>query len=181
MFGKKKKQGDGPSVEFIHGDLTKSGFEAIVNAANSSLVNGAGVAGAVFTAAGAAELAKLCAPLAPCPTGKAVITGSGRLSGSGTKYIIHAVGPIWHSYTPEKNDELLASAYRNALALADENGIKEIAFPSISTGVYGFPPDRAARIVAQVIREYRGNVKRIVLMDIEQDKLAMYRQAYQAG
>lgn len=178
---KKKESGQVPNVEFLHGDLTKSGIEAIVNAANRSLMNGDGVAGAIFRAAGAAELARLCAPLAPCPTGKAVITTSCRLGVLGTSHIIHAVGPRWSDHQKERCDQQLGDCYRAALEAAEAYGIKEVAFPSISTGVYDFPADRAARIVTMVIREYRGGVQRIVIMDIDRSKLEMYRQAYEAA
>jgi hypothetical protein len=178
LFGRKK--GSGPEVSFELGDLTKSGLDAIVNAANSSLAEGAGVCGAVFKAAGSAELAKECRPLAPCPTGSAVITGSCRLSSRGTKYIIHAVGPMWSDNGARQCEEQLAGCYRRSLELADEKGVESIAFPSISTGIFGFPPERAASTVASVLKDYRGNLKRIVIIDIDQSKLGLYRKAYEA-
>ena len=178
LFGRKKASG--PEISFELGDLTKSGLDAIVNAANSSLAEGAGVCGAVFKAAGSSELAKECRPLAPCSTGGAVITGSCRLSSRGTKYIVHAVGPVWSDNGAAQCEEQLANCYRRSLELADEKGVESIAFPSISTGIFGFPPERAARIVAGVLKEYQGTLKRIVIMDIEQSKLALYRKAYES-
>lgn len=171
---------DATVVAFELGDLMRSGADAIVNAANSRLEHGGGVCGAVFAAAGPAELAAMCRPLAPCATGDAVITGSGRLVGRGTNYIVHAVGPRWSSATERLCDEQLAACYRRSLELADEYGLESIAFPSISTGIFGFPPERAAPVVAQVMHEYSGGLRRIINMFTEPVKRDLYRAAFDA-
>lgn len=137
------------------GDITAMEVDAIVNAANSSLMGGGGVDGAIHRAGGPSileECRKIRQAQYPdgLPTGKAVATTGGRLK---AKHVIHTVGPVWHGGT-HGEDELLKDAYRNSLVVAEALGAKTIAFPAISTGVYGFPKERAARIVAQVMKEY---------------------------
>ncbi len=137
----------------VEGDITTQVVDAIVNAANPSLLGGGGVDGAIHRAAGP-ELAKECRQLGGCPTGQAKITKGYRLP---AKWVIHTVGPVWHGGT-QGEDELLASCYRNCFALAEQYGIRTIAFPSISTGAYGFPMERAARIaVREAIRFLKTN------------------------
>jgi O-acetyl-ADP-ribose deacetylase (regulator of RNase III) len=137
------------------GDITRLKIDAIVNAANSSLMGGGGVDGAIHRAGGPAILEE-CKKIrqkdwpSGLPTGKAVITTGGRLP---AKWVIHTVGPVWHG-GGQGEDGLLADAYRNCLLLAEETGLEETAFPAISTGVYGFPQDRAAGIAAGVIKEF---------------------------
>lgn len=132
----------------IQGDITAEDTDAIVNAANSSLLGGGGVDGAIHRAAGP-ELLNECRSLGGCPTGEARITRGYRLM---ARHVIHAVGPVWNGGN-RGEDEHLASAYRNCLRVAIENGVKTIAFPSISTGVYGFPIERAARIAFETVRD----------------------------
>ena len=134
------------SIEIVVADITTLDVDAIVNAANSALAPGGGVCGAIHRAAGP-KLAEDCARIGQCPTGEARITGGFRLP---ARHVIHAVGPVWRG-GGEGEDAELAGCYRSSLALAEENGLRSIAFPAISTGIYGFPPDRAARIAVKVV------------------------------
>jgi len=143
-------------IELIQGDITKLNVDAIVNAANSTLLGGGGVDGAIHRAAGP-ELLDECRKLGGCATGEARITRGYRLP---ARHVIHTVGPVWHGGR-QGEDELLASCYRNSLKLAELNGVKSIAFPSISTGAYHFPVERASRIAVKSVREYLKETRRI--------------------
>ena len=136
------------TVELIQGDIVTQDVDAIVNAANSSLRGGGGVDGAIHRAAGPELLAE-CATLGGCPTGEARITGGYRLK---ARHVIHTVGPVYHGRP--RDAELLASAYRSSLQLAAQHGLKTIAFPSISTGAYGYPLGEAAPIALRAVREF---------------------------
>ncbi len=133
-------------IEIIEGDITKVDVDAIVNAANKTLLGGGGVDGAIHRAAGP-ELRAACAKLGGCETGSAKITPGFGLK---ARYVIHTVGPVWGG-GGRGEDRLLAACYRTSFALAREQGLASIAYPAISTGAYGFPPDRAARIALRTV------------------------------
>jgi O-acetyl-ADP-ribose deacetylase (regulator of RNase III) len=136
-------------VEIVQGDITKLEVDAIINAANTSLLGGGGVDGAIHRAAGP-DLVMECRMLRGCKTGQAKITKGYRLP---ARHVIHTVGPVWQG--GEKGEpELLASCYRNSLQLAVAHDLKTVAFPAISTGIYGFPMDRASRIAVRVVTEF---------------------------
>ncbi|MBO9541524.1 O-acetyl-ADP-ribose deacetylase [bacterium] len=146
-------------LEVVPGDLTRQDTDAIVNAANTTLIGAGGVAAAIQRAAGPKILLALAA-LGGCPTGEARITPGFRLP---ARFVIHAVGPVWRGGT-HREDELLASAYRHALALASENGLRSIAFPSISTGIFGFPLERASRIAVGEVKRFMAEHPEIELV-----------------
>ena len=140
-------------LNLVQGDITLQETEAIVNAANTSLLGGGGVDGAIHRAGGPKileECKKIRAKQGGCPTGEAVITTGGNMA---TEYVIHTVGPVW-SGGNRNEDQLLRNAYYNSLNLAKKNGIKSISFPSISTGVYRFPIDKAAGIALTTVKEF---------------------------
>ena len=136
-----------PAIHVWQGDITTLDVDAIVNAANELLLGGGGVDGAIHRAAGPGLLAE-CRGIGGCPTGQARITGGHDLR---ARHVIHTVGPVWMGGTRDE-DALLASAYRESLALARGAGLRTVAFPAISTGIFGFPADRAARIAVDTIR-----------------------------
>ena len=138
-------------VKVVLGDITQQEVDAIVNAANTTLLGGGGVDRAIHRAAGP-ELLEECRKLRGCPTGEARITKGYNLP---ARWVIHTVGPVWHG-GQHGEVELLASCYRNSLALAERHGVKTIAFPCISTGAYGFPFERAARIAVSEVRDFLG-------------------------
>ncbi|MFQ5468359.1 MAG: O-acetyl-ADP-ribose deacetylase [Kiloniellaceae bacterium] len=138
-------------IEIHQGDITRLNVDAIVNAANQRLAPGGGVCGAIHRAAGPG-LAKACARVGPCPTGAARITGGHRLP---ARHVIHAVGPVWHGGDAGE-DALLAGAYRSSLELARDQGLASIAFPAISTGVFGYPLARATEIAVATVRQWLG-------------------------
>jgi O-acetyl-ADP-ribose deacetylase (regulator of RNase III) len=158
-------------IEALQGDITKERVDAIVNAANSSLLGGGGVDGAIHRAAGPGLL-EACRPLGGCATGDAKATEGFDLP---ARWVIHAVGPVWHG-GGSGEEELLASCYRRSLELADELGARSIAFPAISTGVYRFPPDRAARIAVDTIRGAATRVELARLVAFDARTYGLYQQ-----
>lgn len=161
-------------VELIQGDITTLEADAIVNAANSSLLGGGGVDGAIHRAAGPELLAE-CRTLNGCPAGEAKMTGGYRLKAS---HVIHTVGPVWRGGTANE-PFLLASCYRSCLAIAKENGFKSIAFPAISTGVYGFPKEQAASIAVNEIRKFMSNnndPEKVIFVAFSDNDWAIYRK-----
>jgi len=159
----------------IAGDITQQRVEAIVNAANTSLLGGGGVDGAIHRAAGPELLAE-CRTLGGCATGQAKITRGYKLP---ARWVIHTVGPVWHD-GQHGEDDLLASCYRSCFALVEQHGIKTVAFPSISTGAYGFPMDRAARIAVRETKyflERNQLVEQVVLVCFGASALKTHRAA----
>ena len=139
----------GVRIEIVRGDITaQADIDAIVNAANAQLLSGGGVAGAIHRAAGP-ELERECRPLAPIRPGQAVMTGGHRLP---NRYVIHCLGPVYGVDVP--SDQLLADCYRNALLVADGHRIESIAFPAISTGIFGYPIEEAARVSLRTVLEF---------------------------
>jgi O-acetyl-ADP-ribose deacetylase (regulator of RNase III) len=166
-------------ILIVSGDITRLAVDAIVNAANSSLLGGGGVDGAIHRAAGP-ELVEECRMLGGCRTGEAKITRGCRLP---ARHVIHTVGPVWRGGDHDE-DELLANCYRNSLALARQHGLRTIAFPAISTGIYGFPRKRAARIaVAEVIAALANNdlPERVTFVCHDPDTRTYYEAAMAAS
>lgn len=170
-----------PRLQVVQGNIVTMTVDAIVNAANEGLLGGGGVDGAIHRAAGP-ELLDACRqipearPGVRCPTGQVRITPGFRLP---ARYVIHAVGPIWRG-GDHGEDELLASCYREALSLAKQHDCTSIAFPAISTGVFGYPPDAAARIAVAETRRFLGNepgFRRILLVAFSDDAAAILRAA----
>ena len=162
-------------IQVVEGDITRQRVDAIVNAANRTLLGGGGVDGAIHDAAGPELLAE-CRTLGGCATGQAKITKGYRLL---AKWVIHTVGPIWRDGR-QGEDELLASCYRSCFALAEQRGIGTIAFPSISTGAYGFPIERAARIAVRETKKFlEGNttVGRVLLVCFGENAREIHSQA----
>jgi O-acetyl-ADP-ribose deacetylase len=167
-------------VELVEGDITRIPVDAMVNAANSGLAGGGGVDGAIHGAGGPEimrELDEVRARIGLCRTGDAVVTGAGRLP---AKYVFHAVGPV---YSDGKREEarLLRTCYETCLRLAEERGVRVISFPSISTGVYGYPIQEAAQVVLQVVSEHlisrRPAIERVILVQFDAQAHGTYARA----
>jgi O-acetyl-ADP-ribose deacetylase (regulator of RNase III) len=161
-------------IEVVKGDITTLGVDAIVNAANTSLLGGGGVDGAIHRAAGR-ELLEECRTLNGCETGQSKITNGYNLP---CKYVIHTVGPVWHGGKYNER-ELLKSCYMTALNLAKEKGIKTIAFPAISCGVYHFPLEEACEIAMNTVKEFLTNnpaPEKVIFVDINDNVINIYKQ-----
>jgi len=166
------------TIELIKGDITEIKVDAIVNAANSSLLGGGGVDGAIHRKGGKAILEE-CIQIrnrqGGCPTGEAVYTTAGNLPAT---YVIHTVGPVWNS---GKSNEavLLANCYRNSLKLADSLGVKTIAFPNISTGIYGYPKPQAAEVAIQTVKDYQNTqtaIEKVVFVCFDEGNYQIYEE-----
>jgi O-acetyl-ADP-ribose deacetylase (regulator of RNase III) len=165
-------------LDILVADITALDVDAIVNAANTSLLGGGGVDGAIHRAAGPELLAE-CRTLDGCPTGEAKITRGYRLK---ARHVIHTPGPVWSGSGAEEKKALLASCYRNSLARAAEHGLTSIAFPAISTGIYRFPPDIAARIavatVVDALRDQAPSIARVVFCFLNEEASEHHRDAF---
>lgn len=157
-------------ITAIQGDITTLDVDAIVNAANSSLLGGSGVDGAIHDAAGP-HLVEACRPLGGCPTGEARTTPGFDLP---ARYVIHTVGPVWRGGREGERD-LLASCYRRSLEEADAVGARSIAFPAISTGVYGYPKAPAAQVAIETLRAATTDVELVTLVAFDAETLDLYR------
>ncbi len=164
-----------PVLEVVRGDITEETVDAIVNAANSSLLGGGGVDGAIHRAAGP-ELVHACRLHGGCKTGQAKTTPGFDLA---ARWIIHTVGPVWQG-GGEGEPELLASCYREALREADEKSARSVAFPAISTGIYGYPGDLAARVAVETVREATTSVERVRFVCFDEATEGFLRDAVAA-
>jgi len=163
-------------IEIVEGDITKQKVDAIVNAANPSLLGGGGVDGAIHRAAGP-ELLEECKKIGGCPTGEARVTKGYRLP---AKWVIHTVGPVWRGGNANE-DELLASCYRNSLKAAKEIGAKTVSFPSISTGAYGFPMDRASEIALKETAKFLETdnfIEKVIFVCFGEKALNIYKNTF---
>lgn len=165
-------------IQLVRGDITKMATDAIVNAANTSLLGGGGVDGAIHRAGGPAileECRAIRARQGGCDVGEAVITTGGKLPAT---YVIHTVGPVWCGGNKQE-PELLASAYRNSLQLAADNSLKTIAFPNISTGIYHFPKDKAAEIAVNTVRAFLTDnalIEQVVFVCFDEENYDLYKE-----
>lgn len=167
-----------PHIQLVQADITKQQVDAIVNAANSSLMGGGGVDGAIHRAGGPAildECRAIVARQGGCKTGEAVITTGGKLA---AKYVIHSVGPVWNG-GKNNEEEKLANCYTNSLRLAVEHNIKTIAFPNISTGIYHFPKEKAAYIAIDTVKKFlaaNNGIVTVFFVCFDEDNYNLYKQ-----
>ena len=166
-------------IELIQGDITKIEVDAVVNAANSSLLGGGGVDGAIHRAGGAAileECRAIRARQGGCDTGQAVITTAGNLP---AKYVIHTVGPVWTGDKEMEHRQLLADCYTNSLKIAVENEVETVTFPNISTGIYRFPKDLAAEIAIEAVKGFLSeneSIEKVVFVCFDEENYVLYKQ-----
>ncbi|REC59067.1 O-acetyl-ADP-ribose deacetylase [Chryseobacterium pennae] len=163
-------------IEVIKGDITKIHADAIVNAANSSLLGGGGVDGAIHRAGGP-KILEECRVIrnrqGKCSTGEAVVTTAGNLP---SKYVIHTVGPVWNDHK-EKSSELLSNCYKNSLKLAGDLGVKVIAFPNISTGIYKFPKELAGEIAVNEVRKFQSDsIEKVIFVCFDEENEEIYKK-----
>ena len=156
----------------LQGDITRLEVDAIVNAANRALAMGGGVDGAIHRAAGASELLAACAELGGCETGDAKATPGFRLP---SRWVIHAVGPVWHG-GQQGEPQLLTSCYRRSIEVAENLGARTVAFPAISTGIYGFPRDLAAEIAVSTLQSLETSVEQAILVAFDDDTMRAYER-----
>ncbi|WP_354674529.1 O-acetyl-ADP-ribose deacetylase [Cupriavidus alkaliphilus] len=168
----------GEHLQVVHGDITRMEVDAIVNAANSGLLGGGGVDGAIHGAGGPAIM-EACRAIRDaqggCPTGEAVLTTGGRLP---APYVIHAVGPVWQGGS-QGEEEQLGNAYRNSIRLAAQHHLRTLAFPNISTGIYGFPRERAADIAIAAVREALAEapeIEQVTFVCFDDENYRLYRE-----
>jgi O-acetyl-ADP-ribose deacetylase len=161
-----------PLLEAVQGDITTERVDAVVNAANRGLLGGGGVDGAIHRAAGAERVQAACRAIGGCPPGQAVLTDGFDLP---ARFIIHTVGPVWHGGTAGEPGTL-AACYRNALAVADDVGARSVAFPAISTGVFGYPSGQAAEVAVTTIRAADTDVTLVRFVAFDGRTLACYRE-----
>jgi len=159
------------AIQVLQGDITRQAVDAIVNAANSSLLGGGGVDGAIHRAAGPGMVAE-CRLLGGCKTGEAKATKGHNLP---AKHVVHTVGPVWRGGDNDE-DRLLASCYRKSLEVANGLKVKSIAFPAISTGIYGFPKQRAARIAVNQVQKYSGDIEVVFFVCFDSETADIYRE-----
>ena len=158
-------------IRLLEGDITQVSTDAIVNAANSSLLGGGGVDGAIHRTGGPTILEE-CRKIGGCPTGEAVITNAGDLQ---AKKVIHTVGPIWRGGSSNEAEKLTC-CYLNSLKLAEENGLKTIAFPNISTGIYGFPKEKAAHIAITTVKSFVSEIiEEVVFVCFDRENYQLYQ------
>lgn len=165
-------------IQIVQGDITKIKVDAVVNAANSSLLGGGGVDGAIHRAGGS-EILEACRQIRArqgrCATGEAVITTAGKLP---AEYVIHTVGPVWTGDKEAEHSQLLANCYRNSLQLAIDNEIKTIAFPNISTGIYSFPKPLAAKVALKAVEDFlteHDAIEQVIFVCFDEENYRLYR------
>jgi len=166
-----------PDISAVQADITTLQVDAVVNAANSRLAGGGGVDGAIHRAAGRASLNAACAALGGCEPGDAKSTPGFRLP---ARWIIHTVGPVWQG-GGRGEPEVLTRCYVRSMEVADQLGARSVAFPAISTGIYGFPGDLAARVAVNALRETDTSVERVILTAFDQDTLRLYEGQLSVG